>query len=155
VLRGHEKDIELIKDFMKNKWNVELNLKERNRVHSTNVKGKYRRHKSNRPKRESSGSESYGSTITSYTTSDSSSNICQEQFDLSAWLVNRLGLDVNSEKENNRLEELVVAFREAGFRTLRSVSRIDERAIAAINSKLKAIGKNELELGEELSILSN
>ncbi len=48
-----------------------------------------------------------------------------------------------------------MAFRSAGFRTLRSVSRIDKRVIAAINSKLKAIGKNELELGEELSLLSN
>ena len=66
-----------------------------------------------------------------------------------------MGLDVNSEKEKNRLDELIVAFRSAGFRTLSSVSRIDARAIVAINSELKALGKNELKLGEELSLLSN
>jgi hypothetical protein len=66
-------------------------------------------------------------------------------------------LGLNTEKENHRkrLEELVDAFDRAGFRTLKSVSRIDERAVAAINSELKAIGKSELKVGEELSLLSN
>jgi hypothetical protein len=79
----------------------------------------------------------------------------QEPFDLGTWIANKLGLNIEREDHKRRFDELIEAFDKAGFRTLRAVSRIDERAIVAINSKLKAIGKNELELGEELSILSN
>jgi hypothetical protein len=78
-----------------------------------------------------------------------------EPFDLSSWIANKLGLNTAREYHKQRLEELVDAFDRAGFRTLKSVSRIDERAVVAINSKLKAIGKSELEVGEELSLLSN
>jgi hypothetical protein len=82
-------------------------------------------------------------------------NLNPEPFDLSSWIANKLGLNTTREYHKQRLEELVDAFDRAGFRTLKSVSRIDERAVAAINSKLKAIGKSELEVGEELSLLSN
>jgi hypothetical protein len=78
-----------------------------------------------------------------------------EPFYLASWIANKLGLNIKREDHKRRLEELKEAFDKAGFRTLRSVSRIDERGIAAINSELKVIGENELELGEELSLLSN
>jgi hypothetical protein len=79
----------------------------------------------------------------------------QEPFDLAVWIANKLGLNVEREDHKSRLDELIEAFDKAGFRTLRSVSRIDERGIAAINSELKMIGKNELKVGEELSLLSS
>jgi len=66
-----------------------------------------------------------------------------------------LGLNIERGDHTSRLDELIEAFDKAGFRTLRSVSRIDERGIAAINSELKMIGKNELKVGEELSLLSS
>jgi hypothetical protein len=136
---------------MKNKWNVELNLIERNRVRSTDVKGKYRRHKSNAPKRESSGSESCGSIITSYTTSDSSSYISQEPFNLRAWIVNKLGLDINSEEEKSRLNELTVAFRKAGYRKLDAVQGLDNEDLAGIDSELE----NKLKPGEKKLLKKN
>jgi hypothetical protein len=79
----------------------------------------------------------------------------QEPFDLGTWIANKLGLIVEREDHKRRLEELKEAFDKAGFRTLRSVSRIDERGITAINSKLRAMGNDELEVGEELSIAPN
>ena len=60
----------------------------------------------------------------------------EETFDLSAWRVNRLGLNVNSECEMNRLNELMAAFRKAGFRTRELVESNDNESIDAINSEL-------------------
>jgi hypothetical protein len=69
-----------------------------------------------------------------------------EPFNLDTWIANRLGLDLNSEEEKNRLNELMVAFRKAGFRTKELVESFDKEAIDAINSELPE-GK-KLKLGE-------
>jgi hypothetical protein len=79
----------------------------------------------------------------------------QEPFDLANWIANQMGLDVQIEEEKNRLNELVPAFRKAGFRTLNSVSRIGATGITAINSELKEMGYKELKVGEELSLIRN
>jgi glycerophosphoryl diester phosphodiesterase len=74
-----------------------------------------------------------------------------EPFNLDTWIANRLGLDLNSEEEKNRLNELMVAFRKAGFRTKELVESFDKEAIDAINSELPE-GK-KLKLGEIIIII--
>jgi hypothetical protein len=66
-----------------------------------------------------------------------------ELFDLSVWIFHGLDHDLDSEDEKRRLIELVVAFRIVGFRTFKSVSRIDQRAILQSILNL-AIGKRML-----------
>jgi protein-arginine kinase len=69
----------------------------------------------------------------------------QEPFDLSAWIVNRLGIDFNSEEEKRRLNELIVAFKKAAYRKYDAVQMLDDDDLAAIDSKLE----NKLEQGEK------
>jgi len=75
----------------------------------------------------------------------------QEPFDLSAWLVNRLGLDVNSEDEKNRLNELIAAFRKAGYRKLDAVQILDNEDLAGIDSELES----KLKPGEKKLLKKN
>ncbi len=71
----------------------------------------------------------------------------QEPFDLGTWIANKLGLNIEIEEEKNRLNELVLAFRKAGYRTREIVNTIDDEAISDINAKLPEDRK--LEGGEK------
>jgi len=71
----------------------------------------------------------------------------QESFDLSTWIANKLGLDVQIAEEKTRLIELAAAFRKAGYRTREIVNTIDDEAISDINAKLPEDRK--LEGGEK------
>jgi hypothetical protein len=47
-----------------------------------------------------------------------------------------MGLDVQIEEEKNRLNELVPAFRKAGYRTRETVSFIDDEVLKDIDMEL-------------------
>ncbi len=74
----------------------------------------------------------------------------QEPFDLSIWIANKLGLDTLITEEKSRLDELILAFRKAGFRTRELVESIDNESIDAINSELTE--GNKLKLGEKRAL---
>jgi hypothetical protein len=61
----------------------------------------------------------------------------QEPFDLANWIANQMGLDVQIEEEKNRLNELVLAFRKVGYRTLKAVKKINNVAIDSISKQLR------------------
>jgi hypothetical protein len=69
----------------------------------------------------------------------------QELFDLSAWIANKLGLNSQVEEEKNRLNELVSAFRKAGYRKHEAVQSFDDDDLSAIDSELE----NKLKTGEK------
>lgn len=56
--------------------------------------------------------------------------------------------------DQQRLEELLKAFRAAGYKTLKSVENIDKKSIEDINKMLKENGHKELKSGELKSIPS-
>jgi hypothetical protein len=77
----------------------------------------------------------------------------QEPFDLANWIANQMGLDVQIEEEKNRLNELVLAFRKVGYRTLKAVKKINNVAIDSINNQLREKGCEELQEGEKACLL--
>jgi uncharacterized protein with von Willebrand factor type A (vWA) domain len=77
----------------------------------------------------------------------------QEPFDLASWIANQMGLDVQIEEEKNRLNELISAFRKAGYRTLKAVKKINNVAIDSINKQLREKGCEELQEGEKACLL--
>jgi hypothetical protein len=70
-----------------------------------------------------------------------------EPFDLASWIADKLGLNTAREYHKPRLEELIDAFDEAGYRTREIVNTIDDEAISDINAKLPEDRK--LESGEK------
>jgi hypothetical protein len=56
-----------------------------------------------------------------------------------------LGLNIEIEEEKNRLNELVLAFRKAGYRKHEAVQSFDDDDLSAIDSELE----NKLKTGEK------
>ena len=77
----------------------------------------------------------------------------QEPFDLGVWIADKLGLNIQIEEEENRLNELVAAFRKAGFRTLKAVKKINNAAVDSINKQLRGKEFEELNDGEKACLL--
>ncbi len=69
----------------------------------------------------------------------------EEPFDLSVWIVNKLGLNTARQDHKQRLEELVEVFDRAGYRKYDAFQMLDDDELAAIDSKLE----NKLEQGEK------
>jgi hypothetical protein len=75
----------------------------------------------------------------------------QEPFDLAIWIANQLGLNVEIEEEKNRLNELVLAFRKAGYRKLDAVQVLDDDDLSGIDTELE----NKLKPGEKKLLKKN
>jgi hypothetical protein len=56
-----------------------------------------------------------------------------------------LGLELNSEEEKRRLNELIVAFKKAGYRKYDAVQMLDDDDLEAIDFELE----NKLKQGEK------
>jgi hypothetical protein len=74
-----------------------------------------------------------------------------EPFDLSSWIANKLGLNIEREDHKRRLEELKEAFDKAGYRKFDAVQVLDDDDLSGIDIELQ----NKLKPGEKKLLKKN